>query len=119
MTCPIVENYWNAIIQIASEVFNNPILRAPEHSLLNYPFHGFDKSANYLLLQIWSAARWVIALNWISPALSVPQFIFRLNYIQEMHYLTAIIENKRENHNTIWQPWEDFKKSPAFPLQLR
>ncbi|OCT84697.1 hypothetical protein XELAEV_18022853mg [Xenopus laevis] len=64
-TCPIVENYLNAIVQIATE------------------------------------------------------FIFRLNYIQEMYHLTAIVKNKREYHDIIWQPWEDFKKSSSFPLQLK
>ncbi|OCT85780.1 hypothetical protein XELAEV_18023951mg [Xenopus laevis] len=74
-SCPIVANFWQTIVKMASLILKVSLKCCPQYTLLNYPYPRLSKEANYLLLQLWAAARWVIALNWISPTLSITQYV--------------------------------------------
>uniref|UniRef100_A0A803K7H0 Reverse transcriptase domain-containing protein n=1 Tax=Xenopus tropicalis TaxID=8364 RepID=A0A803K7H0_XENTR len=107
--CPIVEKFWSQTFQLISQVLQTEVTIDQELALFSLPTTNLTKTQNKLTIQFIAAARWVIALNWLAPHLSISQLKSRIEYIQTMHYLTATLSDSLEQHHELWEPWTTFK----------
>lgn len=117
-SCSIAQEFWAAIFQIASTLFQHPIEPDPAIALLNLIPSDFTRSQTRLLLQLTTAAKQTIARAWKTPKLSLAEAKNRVTQAMIHSKIEATILDRIPQHLKIWNPWTEHFLPPDFDKNL-
>ncbi|OCT78202.1 hypothetical protein XELAEV_18029309mg [Xenopus laevis] len=100
------QHHWHAVHVLVQELCSVTFLFNPWELLHNLPIVQLNRSARHLTKHILSAAKWTLAINWLSSEIPWQQTLHKINAICTMEELTARIQDNMDNFTEIWTPWK-------------
>ncbi|OCT95573.1 hypothetical protein XELAEV_18013260mg [Xenopus laevis] len=114
--CPIAQSHWIKVHLLLQEMFSVSFLFNPWELQHNYLIKDLHIQSRHLGKYILSAAKWSLAISWLSPDIVWQQTLHKIQAIYTTEQLSARVQGSIDRFTEIWAQWISYKANKQLVL---